>query len=102
MLHKVMLELGKNVVLFMGTDTEEAPLERHLYAVPLRSPSSSSSSTASIMQPIKLTETRGVHSVTVNHTLDRAIDVSVADPRGKEPLFGCSGCSREGQAGFAR
>jgi len=65
----------KNVVLFMGTDTEEAPLERHLYSVPLRSPSSSSSSTASNMQPIKLTQTSGVHRVTVNHTLDRAIDV---------------------------
>ena len=71
----------KNMVLFMGTDTEKAPLERHLYAIPLlasaskETKESGNGNRSAGERLVQLTVEKGVHSITVNRTLEQAIDV---------------------------
>ena len=59
----VSVSPSKNVVLFMGTDTEEAPLEKHLYSVCLSGGE----------PPRRLTTKKGSHRCVVNRALDKIV-----------------------------
>ena len=68
-----------DVVLFMGTDTEEAPLEKHLYSVRLSGGS----------PPTRLTKRKGSHRCVINSMLDKVV-VTFSDVASPPSVSLCS------------